>query len=73
MEGGVVWVMQVKATARVLEGCSTTGSESLWCGCHPTIDIVPGKNKPGTRKKTTLTSTEQTLVAGLGSDGMNGS
>jgi hypothetical protein len=73
MEGGVVWVMQVKATAQVLEGYSTRGSESLWCGCHPTIDIVPGQNKPGTRKKTTLTLTEQTLLAGLGSGGMNGS
>jgi hypothetical protein len=43
-----VWLMRVKATARVLEDYSTRGSnsESLWCGCHPTIDTVPGQNKP---------------------------
>jgi hypothetical protein len=39
-----VRVMRVKAAARVLEGYSTRGS--LWCGCHPTVDIVPGHTPP---------------------------
>jgi hypothetical protein len=41
-----VRVMRVKAVARVLvlEGYSMRGS--LWCGCHPTIDIVPGHTSP---------------------------
>ncbi len=39
-----VMPVRVKAATRVLEGYSTRGSP--WCGCHPTIDTVPGHTRP---------------------------